>query len=94
MIWQPVRPEAISWREWDDEFVVYNDDSGSTHHLNVLGGEMLLALLHHPAGIDEAVLLAEVAQRFDAADNGVAEAEMRRVLDQFRELQIAFDRNP
>ena len=43
--WRPLRPDALCWREWDDEFVVYNDDTGSTHHLNALGGEVMLALI-------------------------------------------------
>ena len=43
--WRPLRPQALAWREWDDEFVVFNDDTGSTHHLNALGGEVMLALL-------------------------------------------------
>ena len=24
--WRPLRPDALCWREWDDEFVVYNDE--------------------------------------------------------------------
>jgi len=59
-------PECIAWREWDDDLVVYNDATGSTHHLDPLGAEVLLVLLHSPQGIDAVALAREVTARVDS----------------------------
>ena len=91
--WQPVRAQALSWREWDEEFVVYNEDTGSTHHLNALGGEVLLALLQHPDGIGEATLVREVEARFERGDNVAFRAEVGHALSRLSDLEIAIQRD-
>ena len=90
--WQPVRPRAVCWREWDDEFVVYNDDTGSTHHLNALGGEVLLALLRHPEGIGIADLVGDIEARFETADGVSLADEIDQTLTQLAKLEIAASR--
>jgi len=42
--WRSVPRAALAWREWDGDFVVRNDRSGSTHLLGPLAGSILLAL--------------------------------------------------
>ena len=92
--WQPVRSQAICWREWDDEFVLFNDDTGSTHHLNALGGEVLLELLRNPQGIGEDALVLALEERFEPAPGVEMAAEVGRVLAQLTELEIARKRDP
>src|SRR5208283_6243404 len=43
--WRSVPPDAIVWREWDGEFVVRNERSGSSHLLGTLAGSVLQVLL-------------------------------------------------
>ena len=87
--WQPLRPQAISWREWDDEFVVFNDDTGSTHHLNALGGEVMLALLRHPDGIGLDDLVQDLEPRFETTGDIELATEIEHTLAQLATLEIA-----
>ena len=88
-----MRPDAVCWREWDDEFVLFNDETGNTHHLSALGGEVLLTLLRYPLGVDSDALIAEVATRVEAPDNVDLAAEIERALHQLAELRLAVDRS-
>ena len=91
--WQPLRPQAICWREWDDEFVVFNDDTGSTHHLNALGGEVMLALLRHPDGIGVDDLVRDLEPRFETTGDIVLSSEIEHTLAQLATLEIAVSRD-
>jgi PqqD family protein of HPr-rel-A system len=88
-LWRPAARDALALREWDDEFVVYNDATGSTHHLTALGGDVLQTLLSHPSGIDEHALVDILATRIDAAPGVSLAAEIEAVLDKLRELDLA-----
>jgi len=61
--WYPVGPDAVVWREWDREVVLYNDATGDTHHLDQLGAGVMLSLLRHPRGVDTHTLLQETRAR-------------------------------
>jgi PqqD family protein of HPr-rel-A system len=87
--WRPWSPHALHWRQWDDEFVVYNDATGSTHHLTTLGGDVLLALLNHPAGIEMSTLVLELEQSIEVTDDVSLADEVARVLALLGELQLA-----
>ena len=91
--WQPLRPQALCWREWDDEFVVFNDDTGSTHHLNALGGEVMLALLRHPDGIAVRDVVRDLETRFDTAADVELSSEIEHALRQLATLEIAASRD-
>ncbi len=43
--WRAVPNDALAWREWAGEIVVFNQQTGSTHLLGKLGGEVLRHLL-------------------------------------------------
>ena len=87
--WRPLRPQALCWREWDDEFVVFNDDTGSTHHLSALGGEVMLALLRHPDGIGVSDLTRDLEQRLETSADVELAAEIEHTLSQLATLEIA-----
>lgn len=76
-------------REWDDEFVVYNDATGSTHHLTALGGDVLQTLLSHPSGIDARALVDILAKRIEVAPGVSLVVEVEAVLGKLRELDLA-----
>jgi PqqD family protein of HPr-rel-A system len=84
-----MRPDAISWHEWDDGLVVYNDATGDTHHLSALGSEVMLALLRHPFGIDTTSLVSELSEQFEAAEGLALSVEVKLTLDSLAELQLA-----
>ena len=86
--WRSISPDAIVWREWDGEFVVRNERSGSTHLLAPLAGEVLQALLE----ADGAMSLAEIAARLgdpSATDMPDQYATIDAVLSEFKRLGLA-----
>jgi PqqD family protein of HPr-rel-A system len=40
-MWRASHGSRLHWREWDGEFVVYDDVSGDTHRLNALSAKTL-----------------------------------------------------
>jgi PqqD family protein of HPr-rel-A system len=87
--WRAVAPHALAWRRWDDDVVLYNDATGSTHQLGPLGGEVMLCLLRHPAGIDVAALGRDMTTILEIPDELQLAAEIQRTLDDLAELQLA-----
>ena len=88
-LWHAVEPRAIAWRQWDDELVVYNDSTGSTHHLSALGGALMLALLRHASGIEMAALVRDIAARDDTVEEALLSSEIERALTELAELRLA-----
>jgi PqqD family protein of HPr-rel-A system len=87
--WQAPPPHLVAVREWDDEFVVFNDATGDTHHLGTLAGTVLLVLLDHPDGLSPSALEDEVARRVDVPHDVTLDAEIRNVLDRLAEWRLA-----
>jgi PqqD family protein of HPr-rel-A system len=87
--WRTVPPDAIVWREWDGEFVVRNELSGSTHLLGLLAGSVLQALLE----ADEALSIREISTRLndhpDAATESAWCAAIDEALAEFQRLGLA-----
>lgn len=74
--WRSIRPADISWREWDDESVVYNRQNGRTHLLSASGAAVLAALLDRKDG----AALAELADSLRAENAGTTIAALHAVL--------------
>jgi PqqD family protein of HPr-rel-A system len=86
--WRSVRADAIVWREWDDEFVVRNERSGSTHLLAPLAGSVLQVLLE----ADGALSVVDIAARLGdpvAAAGPEVYAAIDAVLSEFKRLGLA-----
>jgi hypothetical protein len=64
--WHTVSPELISCRELDGELVVRNADTGNTHLLSPLAGEVLRILLE----ASESMSSAEIAARLRGDEPG------------------------
>src|SRR5450432_486098 len=87
--WRSTSSNDIVWQEWDDEFVVRNERSGSTHMLGALAGKVLLVLLD----TDHALSVAEIASRLDnpqaAPADAILYAAIDEVLVEFQRLELA-----
>ena len=59
--WRSVPPDAIVWREWDGEFVVRNERSGSSHLLGPLAGRVLQIFLDAKGGLRVADIAVKLA---------------------------------
>jgi hypothetical protein len=78
--WRCVPPEALVWRELDGELAVRNGETGSTHLLGALNGEVLQALIEAQSGLT----LRELAGRV-----GKDEYSVEEVLTEFERLGLA-----
>ncbi|HEV8259861.1 MAG TPA: HPr-rel-A system PqqD family peptide chaperone [Burkholderiales bacterium] len=86
--WRSVPSDAIVWREWDGEFVVRNERSGSTHLLGPLGGSVLQVLLK----ADGALSVADISGRLGESAAAAAPdqyAAIDAVLSEFKRLGLA-----
>ncbi len=50
--WRIIRPDALSWRCWDGDYVIFNALSGMTHTLDVTAGTIFELALAGPATPD------------------------------------------
>jgi PqqD family protein of HPr-rel-A system len=87
--WHAETPHALAWRRFDDEVVVYNDATGSTHQLGMLAGEVMISLLQSDSGLEFATLVDDLTSRIDVAGSVDVAAEVQRTLDELSELQLA-----
>ena len=76
----------LAWRQWDDEFLVYNSVSGQTHHLNFLGGEALRSLEAEPGSVSEVV--RRLAHQFEIAEDSPLLQMIDSLIRQFDELGL------
>ena len=84
--WTVPDANALVWRIWDDEFVVYNTASGQTHHLNLLAGEALRSLAASPANGRE--LVRRLADQFAIAEDSPPLQMTDRLIHELDELGL------
>ena len=87
--WHAATPHALAWRRFDDEVVIYNDATGSTHQLGLLAGEVMISLLQSDFGLPLAALVSDLMSRMYVSGNVDVAAEVQRTLDELEELQLA-----
>lgn len=83
--WQLRLGQTLQYREWDEEYVLYNDLSGDTHLLGEAAIEVLLALNHGPAS--RLALAAMLDTRFEFDDTD-ADTQAAALLEQLRHLNL------
>ena len=75
------------WRELDGELVVRNAETGSTHLLGALAGDILQALIEAQSGLTADDLVARL--RNDTASEAQWHAAIEEVLTEFERLGLA-----
>jgi len=65
VLWQISEGSRLSWKLWDDEYVVFDHGSGNTHFLDLFSGEILRELEAGSADAEE--LARRLASDLDAA---------------------------
>lgn len=76
--WRTVPGSLFRWREWDGEFVLYDESSGDTHRLNPLGARAVMLLLASAAGVGE--LSGRLATEFALEGDAELTASVDRLL--------------
>jgi PqqD family protein of HPr-rel-A system len=87
--WRSVPPDAIAWREWDGEFVVRNERTGSTHLLAPLAGIVLQILVEANGPRSVAELAAALGGHPAATNAPDRKAAIDAVLSEFKRLGLA-----
>ena len=85
-VWRVPPENMLSWRMWDDEFLVYNTASGLTHHLNFLAGEALRSLEAEPGSASE--LVRRLAEQFEIARDSPPLQTIDRLIRELDELGL------
>src|SRR5208282_5157717 len=85
-VWMVPLANALEWRVFDDEFLVYNPASGQTHHLNLLAGEALRSLETEAAHTQE--LIRRLADQFEIAEDSPSLQMIDRLVREFDELGL------
>ena len=83
--WRLVRGQALAYRRWDDETVLYNDLSGATHLLGQAALCVLEVLRLGPTG--NAALASRLCAEFDI-DSEVLEDELDALLGELSRLSL------
>ncbi len=84
--WTVPDANALVWRSWDDEFLVYNTASGQTHYLNFLAGEALRSLEVEGARTGE--LMCRLASQFEIAEDSPPIQMIDRLIRELDELGL------
>jgi PqqD family protein of HPr-rel-A system len=88
-LWTGPAPHAVAWREWDGEIVLYDDATGDTHHLDALGGEVLLTLMAHPHGIAITEIVRDIGDRMDDRYEMRLASQLERAMARLAEVGLA-----
>lgn len=84
--WQVGRPGSFRWREWDNESVLYDIDSGDTHFLNALGRQALECLVH--TAMNEGELASQLARDIGGTPTSELLRNVGQLLARFYELGL------
>lgn len=80
--WQVPRSNALLWRQWNGNFVVFNPASGDTHFLNALAGAILQLLE------SDALTLEQIVSHLqDVSDEPLGD----ELVDEIHHLVAKFD---
>ena len=94
MRWHTVPSEELAWRELDGQLVVLNVQSGSTHLLEPLAGEVLRALTEEKAGMTVPELVERLHSRVAAEDIAELSSAVDAALSEFQRLGLAEPEQP
>jgi len=88
--WWVHRADALEWRSWDEEVVLYDERSDETHHFDVATAAVFETLAARPASMRElAAVLADKLQVQADAELARMVAEIVRVLHEKRIISVA-----
>lgn len=85
--WRLLQPAHLTWRCWDDEYVVFHPFSGMTHYLDAIAGAIFELLTDHAATAGD--LTFSVAALAETPVSDSLAAVVRQVLRRFDEVGLA-----
>jgi PqqD family protein of HPr-rel-A system len=76
----------LHWQSWEDESVIYNSTSGSTHLLDLVAAETLKILEKEPATVPE--LVEMVASSFKIDPNDELSRHLEKLVLELEKLEL------
>ena len=84
--WRSVSFSFLRIEEWDEEFTVFQPNSGKTHFLNQMGLQIILNLDQSPAPADE--ICRVLAEQFQLTHDQNFSLQIVKTLNRFDELGL------
>jgi PqqD family protein of HPr-rel-A system len=85
-MWRVIPGQALQYRVWDDEFVLYNNLSGDTHLLGANAIHVLLAMQHTAA--DEEALITSLCHSSGAERDEESLDQVAQLLADLQSLAL------
>jgi len=79
-------PGLLRWAEWEDQYIVYHQDSGDTHQLNGLAAHALMNLPER--GLPSSDLTTMVAGSLGLEADDVLHSALDRALADLRRIGL------
>lgn len=76
----------LHWRQWEDEWLVFERASGRTHQMNSLSAFVAMSLENGESSLD--ALVDQVSGQFDLADSAQTRIAVLAVVRQFEDLGL------
>ena len=87
--WHAIPVEALAWREWDGDVVIFNQRTGSTHLLGEFGSEIFRRLMAAHSGATVEALAAELTEGLNRIGVDAWTKAVAAVLSDFARLGLA-----
>lgn len=85
-MWRIIPGQELHYREWDEEFVLFNDLSGDTHLLGISAIQLLQVLQQSAAGDD--ALTDSLCASLEIERDGEVEDQVRQLLNDLQSLHL------
>ena len=85
-MWRIIPGQELHYREWDDEFVLYNNLSGDTHLLGVSAIHLLRALSANAANEDD--LTTAMCASLELEGDDEVKSEVQNLLRDLQSLSL------
>jgi len=85
-MWRITPGQELHYREWDDEFILFNNLSGDTHLLGVTAICLLQALQLH--GAEDDVLTDSLCASLEIERDSDVENDVRNLLNDLQSLHL------
>ncbi len=86
LLWSSIPDESLRWAEWNDQYVVYHEDSGDAHQLNQIAALSLQHLTRQGMASDD--LANTVARSLDIDADDAFRTSVEQALAGLRRIGL------
>ena len=86
IIWKAVHPRFLIWTQWEDTFVVFQRQAGTTHYLNQICHRLVTEVLVTPSTVDQ--IAAQMPKEDGAESDANYALELEDLLMRLEQLGL------